>query len=80
VIDVSSLTEDNLTVLRSHFSAEQLPIFVMALYVTECTQRLEMVAPRLLDALPHVASEESVEARVPLTPRDCLVFWRARWS
>jgi alkylhydroperoxidase family enzyme len=63
VIDVSSLTEDNLTVLRSHFSAEQLPIFVMALYVTECTQRLEMVAPRLLDALPHVASEESVEAR-----------------
>jgi alkylhydroperoxidase family enzyme len=54
VIDVSSLTEDNLTVLRSHFAAEQLPIFVMALYVTECTQRLEMVAPRLLDALPHV--------------------------
>lgn len=53
VIDVSSLTDDDLALLRPHFSAEQLPEFVMALYVTECTQRLEMVAPLLLDTPPR---------------------------
>lgn len=52
VIDVSSLTEADLAGLQPYFSAEQLPEFVMALYVTECTQRLEVIAPRLFDAPP----------------------------
>lgn len=50
VIDVSSLTEDNRALLRPHFPDAQLAEFVMALYVTECTQRLEVVAPLLFDA------------------------------
>jgi alkylhydroperoxidase family enzyme len=67
VIDVRSLTENNLALLRPHFPAEQLPEFVMALYVTECTQRLEMLAPLLLDAPPHTPPRttpaDSAEAR-----------------
>ena len=52
VIDVSSLTPDHRAQLQTHFSAEQLSEFVMALYVTECTQRLEVAAPMLLVASP----------------------------
>jgi alkylhydroperoxidase family enzyme len=50
VIDVSSITEADRAGLAHHFTAEQCQEFVTALYVTECTQRLEMVAPALLDS------------------------------
>lgn len=50
VIDVSSLGVADLATLQPYFSATQLPEFVMALYVTELTQRLEMIAPLLFDA------------------------------
>lgn len=61
VIDVSSLSEDDRARLRPHFSAQQLTEFVMALYVTECTQRLEMIAPLLLDAPSQAAVEQTAE-------------------
>lgn len=48
VIDVSSITEADVAGLACHFAAEQQQEFVVALYVTECTQRLEMMAPALL--------------------------------
>lgn len=48
VIDVSSITEADVAGLAQHFAAEQHQEFVVALYVTECTQRLEMIAPALL--------------------------------
>ena len=63
VIDVRSLTENNLALLRPHFPAEKLPEFVMALYVTECTQRLEMLAPLLLDTPPRISPAASAGAR-----------------
>jgi alkylhydroperoxidase family enzyme len=50
VIDVSSLTEADVAVLPRHFSAEETNDFVAALYVTECTQRLEIMATALLGA------------------------------
>lgn len=69
VIDVSALTEADLTGLRPYFSAEQLPEFVMALYVTECTQRLEVIAPRLFDApQPQLAARPAVATVDGLMP------------
>ena len=60
VIDVSSLTPDHRAQLQTHFSAEPLSEFVMALYVTECTQRLEVAAPMLL-AASHAPSARQVD-------------------
>lgn len=48
VLDVSGLGEAALAALSSHLNEEQLHAFVVALYVTECTQRLEMMSPLLL--------------------------------
>jgi alkylhydroperoxidase family enzyme len=62
VIDVSSLRADNRAMLQPHFADAALTEFVMALYVTECTQRLEMVAPLLLDtpaATPPVRADDT---------------------
>jgi alkylhydroperoxidase family enzyme len=51
VIDVTRLTAADLSDLGHYFSDEQLHDFVVALYVTECTQRLEMMGPALLGGI-----------------------------
>lgn len=48
VIDVTRLTKADLTDLALYFSTKELHDFVVALYVTECTQRLEVMGPVLL--------------------------------
>jgi alkylhydroperoxidase family enzyme len=48
VIDVSGPMHDYVTRLERHFTDVELHGFVVALYVTECTQRLEMTATALL--------------------------------
>ena len=48
VIDVGSLTEADVGTLRKYYSAEQCRAFAVALYITECTQRLEIVGQMLL--------------------------------
>lgn len=55
VIDVSGPMADYVDRLQGHFPGERLRGFVVALYVTEFTQRLEMVARALLDP-PAVAA------------------------
>jgi len=51
VIDVSNMAGAEMAGLARHFAAEQYQEFVTALYVTEFTQRLELVAPALLGSL-----------------------------
>ena len=48
VLDVSNITEADVAGLARHLGTGQSQEFVTALYVTECTQRLEIVAPALL--------------------------------
>jgi alkylhydroperoxidase family enzyme len=48
VIDVSGPMQDYVARLRRHFTEVELHGFVVALFVTECTQRLEMTATALL--------------------------------
>jgi alkylhydroperoxidase family enzyme len=59
VIDVSGPIEEYVAQLRRHFVDEDVRGLVVALYVTECTQRLEMVSQALLDP---AASESSGSA------------------
>ncbi|MFI0453428.1 carboxymuconolactone decarboxylase family protein [Actinomadura sp. 6N118] len=53
VIDVSGTTRAHAAALGRHFTDDQVRGFVVALYVTECTQRLEMASPALLSTRPH---------------------------
>jgi alkylhydroperoxidase family enzyme len=48
VIDVSSMSAANVSPLLTHVDAPQVRGFVMALYVTEFTQRLELMSTALL--------------------------------
>lgn len=48
VINVTDISEADLAGLQKYFRAEQVREFVAALYVTECTQRLEMIGSALL--------------------------------
>ncbi len=50
VIDVSGVSDEDRARLGAHFSATGMRDFVTALYVTECTQRLELMGPILLRA------------------------------
>jgi alkylhydroperoxidase family enzyme len=60
VIDVSSITPADVARLGRHFAGEHLNEFVIALYVTECTQRLEMVCPLLLATSPAVPDHSAI--------------------
>jgi AhpD family alkylhydroperoxidase len=53
VIDVSGVTDVELAGLQRHFPEDRIRAFVVALYVTECTQRLEMTVPALLGTSPE---------------------------
>jgi len=59
VIDVANLNRSAVAELGKHFPEGQLHAFVVALYVTECTQRLEMLIPRLLAGTATEASVSS---------------------
>jgi alkylhydroperoxidase family enzyme len=48
VIDVSGPIDGCVSRLREHFADQEVRGFVVALYIMECTQRLEMVSPALL--------------------------------
>jgi alkylhydroperoxidase family enzyme len=48
VIDVSGPIDGYVNRLKEHFTEQEARGFVVALYVTECTQRLEMMSPALL--------------------------------
>jgi alkylhydroperoxidase family enzyme len=50
VIDVSGVTQASLPTRRRHLAVDEVATFVAAVYVTEFTQRLEMIADRLLEA------------------------------
>lgn len=51
VIDVTRIPQAERDALRQYFTAEQMHEWVIALYITECTQRLEMMGPALLGGL-----------------------------
>jgi alkylhydroperoxidase family enzyme len=77
VIDVSSITEGDVAGLGKYFSAAQLNELVVALYVTECTQRLEMLVPALVGGSPNqvsdsgaAADQESASTHEPACPED----------
>lgn len=59
VIDVTQISPADVAALGKHFPAGQHHAFVVALYVTECTQRLEMLTPRLLAGAVPGTSEWS---------------------
>ena len=54
VIDVSGISDAQREAIRGYFPGDRARLFASALYVTEFTQRLELMAPRLL---PSPAAE-----------------------
>jgi alkylhydroperoxidase family enzyme len=70
VLDVSNITEADMAGLARHLGTEQCQEFVTALYVTECTQRLEIVAPALLGpAADLTGSDPAVTVSQVSAPR-----------
>ena len=62
VIDVGSITEDDIAGLGRCLTAERVNEFVVAVYVTELTQRLEMLVPVLASAPAGQGSERGAAA------------------
>ncbi len=63
VIDVGIITEADIAGLGECLSAARVNEFVIAVYVTELTQRLEMLVPVLVSAPPHPVSDRATAAR-----------------
>ena len=76
VIDVSGVSDDDRADLGTHFAADQVRGFVTALYVTECTQRLELVS-RLLLGGPSPGPDLVASAAVPPAAGDVAAGLRA---
>jgi len=66
LIDVSNITEADVAALAQHLDAAQCQEFVIALYVGECTQRLEIAASELFDtSAAQLADSAQVFAKKP---------------
>jgi len=68
VIDVSSISERDVAVLGKGYSGAQLNELVVALYVTECTQRLEILVPALVGGSPNQVSDRGAAAHAEGAP------------
>jgi alkylhydroperoxidase family enzyme len=61
VIDVSNLPESYVAALKTDFPGVDALAFAEALYVTECTQRLELMLPLLLGPSARTADSPDLE-------------------